>query len=131
MPLEFQVQLIEQNAAGTALGAEFGTGAANQGRTTILNKGKVTLDGEGATGIFAKNNKAGSNATNATATNDAAGILTLSGNKSVGMSGEKATLTNTGTINIQGQESTGMFAKDSSEMTNNGTIKFSRFSISR
>ena len=38
------------------------------------------------------------------------------------MSGEKATLTNSGTIDIKGQESTGMFAKDSSEMTNNGTI---------
>ncbi|WP_324279123.1 autotransporter-associated N-terminal domain-containing protein [Fusobacterium polymorphum] len=110
------------NAAGAPLGAEFGTGATNQGRTTILNKGKVTLDGEGATGIFTKNNNSSATRATATATNDAAGILTLSGNKSVGMSGEKSTLTNTGTINIQGQESTGMFAKDSSEMTNNGTI---------
>ena len=110
------------DTAGAALGAEFGASATNQGRTTILNKGKVTLDGEGATGIFTKNNNSSATRTTATATNDVAGILTLSGNKSVGMSGEKATLTNTGTINIQGQESTGMFAKDSSEMTNNGTI---------
>ena len=110
------------NAAGTALGAEFGTGAANQGRTTILNKGKVNLDGEGATGIFTKNNNSSATRTTATATNDTAGVLTLSGNKSVGMSGEKATLTNSGTIDIKGQESTGMFAKDSSEMTNNGII---------
>ena len=109
------------DAAGSPKVNEFG-GKPGEGKVTILNKGKVTLNGEGATGIFAKNNKAGSNATNATATNDATGILTLSGNKSVGMSGEKSTLTNTGTINIQGQESTGMFAKDSSEMTNNGTI---------
>ena len=109
------------DAAGSPKVNEFG-GKPGEGKVTILNKGKVTLNGEGATGIFAKNNKAGSNATNATATNDVAGILTLSGNKSVGMSGEKSTLTNTGTINIQGQESTGMFAKDSSEMTNNGTI---------
>ena len=110
------------NTAGTVLGAEFGTGAANQGRTTILNKGKVNLDGEGATGIFTKNNNSSATRATATATNDAAGILTLSGNKAVGMSGEKATLTNSGIINIKGQESTGMFAKDSSEMTNNGTI---------
>ncbi|WP_339055380.1 autotransporter-associated N-terminal domain-containing protein [Fusobacterium animalis] len=100
---------------------EFG-GKPGEGKVTILNKGKVTLNGEGATGIFAKNNKAGANATNATATNDTAGNITLSGNKSVGMSGEKATLTNSGIINIKGQESTGIFAKDSSEMTNNGTI---------
>ena len=109
------------DAAGNPKVNEFG-GKPGEGKVTILNKGKVTLNGEGATGIFAKNNKAGSNAANATATNDAAGILTLSGNKSVGMSGEKATLTNSGTIDIKGQESTGMFAKDSSEMTNNGTI---------
>ena len=108
------------------LGIAYRTDAAGSPKVNEFGgkpgEGKVTLNGEGATGIFAKNNKAGSNATNATATNDAAGILTLSGNKSVGMSGEKSTLTNTGTINIQGQESTGMFAKDSSEMTNNGTI---------
>ena len=110
------------NTAGTPFGAEFGTGAANQGRTTILNRGKVNLDGEGATGIFTKNNNSTATRATATATNDATGVLTLSGNNSVGMSGEKATLTNTGTIDIKGQESTGMFAKDSSEMTNNGTI---------
>ena len=110
------------DAAEAPLGAEFGTGATNQGRTTILNKGKVNLDGEGATGIFTKNNNSSATRATATAKNDATGVLTLSGNKAVGMSGEKSTLTNTGTINIQGQESTGMFAKDSSEMTNNGTI---------
>ncbi|WP_339019924.1 autotransporter-associated N-terminal domain-containing protein [Fusobacterium animalis] len=109
------------DASGNPKVNEFG-GKPGEGKVTILNKGKVTLNGESATGIFAKNNKAGSNATNATATNDTAGNITLSGNKSVGMSGEKATLTNTGTIDIKGQESTGMFAKDSSEMTNNGTI---------
>lgn len=39
------------------------------------------------------------------------------------MSGEKATLTNNGIIDVKGQESTGMFAKNSSKMINNGTIK--------
>ena len=109
------------DASGSPKVNEFG-GKPGEGKVTILNKGRVTLNGESATGIFAKNNKAGANATNATATNDTAGNITLSGNKSVGMSGEKATLTNSGTIDIKGQESTGMFAKNSSEMTNNGTI---------
>ncbi|MHB9301205.1 autotransporter-associated N-terminal domain-containing protein [Fusobacterium polymorphum] len=109
------------DAAGSPKVNEFG-GKPGEGKVTILNKGKVTLNGEGATGIFTKNNNSSATRATATATNDATGILTLSGNKSVGMSGEKSTLTNTGTINIQGQESTGMFAKDSSEMTNNGTI---------
>ena len=102
-------------------GKEFG-GKAKEGEIEVTNKGVVSLDGEGATGIFIKNNN--STATNATAkgTNDAAGKIKLTGNKSVGMSGEKATLTNTGTIDIKGQESTGMFAKSSSKMINKGTI---------
>ena len=102
-------------------GKEFG-GKAKEGEIEVTNKGVVSLDGEGATGIFIKNNN--STATNATAkgTNDTAGKIKLIGNKSVGMSGEKATLTNTGTIDIKGQESTGMFAKSSSKMINKGTI---------
>ena len=102
-------------------GKEFG-GKAKEGEIEVTNKGVVSLDGEGATGIFIKNNN--STATNATAkgTNDTAGKIKLTGNKSVGMSGEKATLTNTGTIDIKGQESTGMFAKSSSKMINKGTI---------
>ena len=102
-------------------GKEFG-GKAKEGEIEVTNKGVVSLDGEGATGIFIKNNN--STATNATAkgTNDTAGKIKLTGNKSVGMSGEKATLTNTCTIDIKGQESTGMFAKSSSKMINKGTI---------
>ncbi|MFZ8074113.1 autotransporter-associated N-terminal domain-containing protein [Fusobacterium watanabei] len=102
-------------------GKEFG-GKEKEGEIEVTNKGVVSLDGEGATGIFIKNNN--STATNATAkgTNDTAGKIKLTGNKSVGMSGEKATLTNTGTIDIKGQESTGMFAKSSSKMINKGTI---------
>jgi len=102
-------------------GKEFG-GKAKEGEIEVTNKGVVSLDGEGATGIFIKNNN--STATNATAkgTNDTAGKIKLTGNKSVGMSGEKATLINTGTIDIKGQESTGMFAKSSSKMINKGTI---------
>ena len=102
-------------------GKEFG-GKAKEGEIEVTNKGVVSLDGEGATGIFIKNNN--STATNAIAkgTNDTAGKIKLTGNKSVGMSGEKATLTNTGTIDIKGQESTGMFAKSSSKMINKGTI---------
>ena len=38
------------------------------------------------------------------------------------MSGDKATLENKGTININGQKSVGMFAKNSSDLKNSGTI---------
>ena len=101
---------------------EFGAGAIGQGMVNIVNKGSVDLDGQGAIGMFAKNNKAGTTFTNAIALNDTTGIITTTGNKAVGMAGEEATLTNRGTINVNGQTGTGMFAKSNSKIENDGTI---------
>ena len=101
---------------------EFGTAAVGQGQTNILNKGEVTLDGANATGIYIKNNNASATRATAVGTNDTTGVITLIGDSSTGMSGDKATLENKGTININGQKSVGMFAKNSSELTNSGTI---------
>ena len=102
---------------------EFGTAAVGQGQTNILNKGEVTLDGANATGIYVKNNNSTATRATAVGTNDTTGIITLSGVSSTGMSGDKATLENKGTINVNGQKSVGMFAKNSSELKNSGTIK--------
>ncbi len=101
---------------------EFGSGASGQGKVNILNKGNINLDGQGATGIFAKNNKVGATLTNAVATNDTTGKITTTGIKSVGMSGEVANIINRGIINVNGQEGTGMFAKSNSRIENSGTI---------
>jgi len=101
---------------------EFGTGAIGQGMVNIVNKGSVDLDGQGAIGMFAKNNKAGTTFTNAIALNDTTGVITTTGDKAVGMAGEEATLTNRGTINVNGQTGTGMFAKSNSKIENDGTI---------
>ena len=101
---------------------EFGASALGQGTVNILNKGEITSDGEGGTGIFAKNNKASTTFSNAIAINDTTGKITLTGNKAVGMSAEKASVTNRGTIDIKGQESTGLFGKLVSKLENAGTI---------
>ena len=101
---------------------EFGAGAVGQGEIDILNKGQISLDGEGATGIFVKNNKEGATNAIAKAENATSGVITTTGVKSVGMSGEVAALANFGTINVNGQEGTGIFAKSSSLMENHGTI---------
>ena len=110
------------DTAGNIVVDEFGIGAAGQGKVNITNRGDVNLDGEGAIGIFAKNNKAGITFTNAVALNDTAGVITTTGTKSVGMAGEGATITNNGTINVNGQIGTGMFGEASSRMENSGTI---------
>ena len=101
---------------------EFGAGAIGQGMVNIVNKGSVDLDGQEAIGMFAKNNKLGTTFTNAIALNDTTGVITTTGTKSVGMAGEGATLTNRGTINVNGQTGTGMFAKSNSKIENDGTI---------
>ena len=101
---------------------EFGTAAAGQGTATILNKGQISLDGANAIGIYVKNNNSTATRTTATGTNDTTGVITMSGVSSTGMSGDKATLENKGTININGQKSVGMFAKNSSELKNSGII---------
>ena len=101
---------------------EFGAGAIGQGMVNIVNKGSIDLDGQGAIGMFAKNNKAGTTFTNAVALNDTTGVITTTGDKAVGMAGEEATLTNRGTINVNGQTGTGMFAKSNSKIENDGTI---------
>ena len=93
---------------------EFGPGALGQGKINITNKGTVNLDGDNATGIFVKNNKYGTTFTNAVALNDTTGVITTTGTKAVGISGEGASVTNRGIINVNGQAGTGMFAKSSS-----------------
>ena len=110
------------DANGQLVVDEFGTGAIGQGKVNIVNKGSVDLDGQGAVGMFAKNNKAGTTFTNATALNDTTGAITTTGTKSVGMAGEKANIINRGTINVNAEKGTGMFAESASRIENSGTI---------
>ena len=102
---------------------EFG-GKPGEGTTNIVNKGNVTLDGTTSHGIYVKNNNSAGTKAGAIGTNTGNGVLTLSGDKSIGMIGDKATLTNdtNAKINMTGQEQVGMFANNSSSLINRGEI---------
>ena len=102
---------------------EFG-GKSGEGTINIVNKGNVTLDGTTSYGIYVKNNNSAGTKAGATGKNTGSGVLTLSGDKSIGMIGDKATLTNDAgaKINMTGQEQVGMFANNSSSLINNGEI---------
>ena len=102
---------------------EFG-GKPGEGTTNIVNKGNVTLDGTTSHGIYVKNNNSAGTKAGAIGTNTGNGVLTLSGDKSIGMIGDKATLTNdtNAKINMTGQEQVGMFANNSSSLVNRGEI---------
>ena len=113
------------DASGNPIVNEFGVGAVGEGRANVLNKGKITLDGESAAGIFMKNNNADMTLLNTIAEgiNDIGAEIVMSGNKSVGLSGERATLINRGTLDIKGKESIGIFGKKESRLVNEGSIK--------
>ena len=102
---------------------EFG-GKPGEGTTNIVNKGNITLDGTTSHGIYVKNNNSAGTKAGAIGTNTGNGVLTLSGDKSIGMIGDKATLTNdtNAKINMTGQEQVGMFANNSSSLINRGEI---------
>ena len=102
---------------------EFG-GKPGEGTINVVNKGNITLDGTTSYGIYVKNNNASGTKAGATGKNTGSGVLTLSGDKSIGMIGDKATLTNDAgaKINMTGQEQVGMFANNSSSLINNGEI---------
>ena len=102
---------------------EFG-GKPGEGTINIVNKGNITLDGTTSHGIYVKNNNSAGTKANAVGTNTGNGVLTLSGDKSIGMIGDKATLTNdtNAKINMTGQEQVGMFANNSSSLINRGEI---------
>lgn len=110
---------FRENTSGAVVGAEFGTGAAGQGKAIVSNSGNINMDGEGATGIYMKNNS-GAALSDISANNT--GVITMSGNGAVGMSGAGATLKNSNTINVTGQKAVGIFGNASSALSNTGTI---------
>lgn len=146
-----------QDSSGNVVGNEFGKG--DEGRIKVNNDGNLVLDGEGAKGILVYNNssKAPLTYTNSsgitvplptsitpvalnTATNDSNGIITLTGEKAVGIYADEAIATNKGIIDLQGTKGQiGLYGTTTSGITgrdsvlinaNGGTIKVGNSTLS-
>ena len=96
------------------LGTDFSTGIYGEVNSTLTNAGSITGDKQKAVGMAAKAS---------TATNNSGATITLSGINSTGMFGlavgsTKSTLTNSGTINGNGEGAVGIAVNDS-KATNN------------
>ena len=146
-----------QDSSGNVVGNEFGNG--DEGRIKVNNDGNLVLDGEGAKGILVYNNssKAPLAYTNNsgitvplptnitpvavnTATNDSNGIITLTGEKAVGIYADEAIATNKGIIDLQGTKgqiglygttTSGIAGRDSVLINaNGGTIKVGNSTLS-
>ena len=114
-------------------GTKFGTVNVENGAT-----GKITMDNDGAVGIFVKNNSIDKNSfgnyvvTNPSdikTKNETRGVnkgeITINGNdSSVGMGANNGIITNasSGKINVNGTKSAGMYGTNDSELVNAGEI---------
>ena len=114
-------------------GTKFGTVNVENGAT-----GKITMDNDGAVGMFVKNNSTDkdssgiyvvTNASDRKAKTDTVGVnkgeITINGNdSSVGMGANNGIITNasSGKININGTKSAGMYGTNNSDLINNGEI---------
>ena len=114
-------------------GTKFGTVNVENGAT-----GKITMDNDGAVGMFVKNNSTDKDSFgNSVVTNTSyiktknetrgvnKGEITINGNdSSVGMGANNGIITNasSGKINVNGTKSAGMYGTNDSDLINNGEI---------
>ncbi|WP_390891557.1 beta strand repeat-containing protein, partial [Fusobacterium necrophorum] len=97
----------ENLSTGVSLGAEFGAGAANQGKINVTNTSNITMSDDDAIGIYAKNNNVSA------ASND-------------------YKVANTGTIEVKksvSKTAIGIYADKSIVLPKDGTIKIGKKAV--
>ena len=111
-------------ATGALVGDEFSKGAGVYGKISVTNNNALDLDGKGSYGIYVEDNDTANVATNlVNATNGASGVITMNGEKAVGMGGKNfGVLKNDGQIIINADEGVGMFGQSSGSVLNNNII---------
>ena len=111
-------------ATGALVGDEFSKGAGVYGKISVTNNNAMDLDGKGSYGIYVEDNDTANVATNlVNATNGASGVITMNGEKAVGMGGKNfGVLKNDGQIIINADEGVGMFGQSSGSVLNNNII---------
>ena len=114
-----------EDSTGTPVINEFGTLAIGQGKVNISNSGSVTLKGTGTIGIYAWNNNSTGTKADNIVTNTTTGKITVGNstvtNTSVGIYGDKATISNLGKVSV-GDGGVAIYATEGSEITNLGTL---------
>ena len=118
----YGIENSELKNFGSILLTNTATDSASVGMMTdgkeLENDGIITMSGGASAGMIGKDG--------ATIKNNAAGTITIQGEKSAAIYTENSTPSNAGTINIEGEQSSGIFAKntDSKDYTieNTGTI---------
>ena len=100
---------------------EFGPSALGQGKVNIINNKNIALNGIGSIGIYADNNKPTGVKGDVLVTNTASGVITVRNSDSIGIYGEKATISNLGKVSV-GDGGVAIYAKNGTEVTDLGTL---------
>ena len=106
------------NRAGANVSAGYGGYGIVAKGGTASNFGTVTTTGDYSTGMYTENG---------VITNEAGGTINVSGNNTIGMAGKGigSHIINHGTINITGNDAIGMYGNLGTVITNTGTIDIS------
>ena len=100
---------------------EFGPSALGQGKVNIINNKNIALNGIGSIGIYADNNKPTGVKGDVLVTNTGSGVITVRNSDSIGIYGEKATISNLGKVSV-GDGGVAIYAKNGTEVTDLGTL---------
>ena len=100
------------------------TGASVTKKLTLQNEKEINIASGSAqsVGIYAKNDVS-NDKNKLVAVNTADGTIVVDSNKSIGISAEKSTVDNSGTITMKKAESAGIYGKSGSKVTNNLKIE--------
>ena len=100
------------------------TGASVSKKLTLQNEKEINIANGSAqsVGIYAKNDVS-NNKDKLVAVNAANGTIVADSSKSIGISAEKSTVDNSGTITMKKAESAGIYGKSGSKVTNNLKIE--------
>ncbi|MDU1912108.1 hypothetical protein [Fusobacterium sp.] len=116
-----------ENSLNSIIVDEFGTGGifADQGKVNITNSKNIALNGTGTIGIYGYNNNSTGVKGDVLITNTASGVVTVgnssSSNAAIGIYGDKATISNQGTVSV-GDGGVAIYAKKGTEVTDLGTL---------
>ncbi|WP_339010620.1 autotransporter-associated N-terminal domain-containing protein [Fusobacterium varium] len=124
-----------KTSLGTLAGEEFGAAALNQGKTSVVNNGNITTNGDNSVGIYLENNSRDASLAvgmNREISAANAGTITV-GKDSIGMyaSGtgtgyeSETKIGNTGTIKV-GENSTGIYGENAVTITNIGNLELGK-----
>ena len=100
------------------------TGASVTKKLTLQNEKEINIASGSvqSVGIYAKNDVS-NDKNKLVAVNTADGTIVVDSNKSIGISAEKSTVDNSGTITMKKAESAGIYGKSGSKVTNNKKIE--------